>query len=133
MTYTIISVEIKNCCSSLDSNPCQIEFRVRRVIIEQRAPPGILMRRIYVAFIAHSIALSLHMYTINISLQLIEICPPWVYHQKCQNISLNNAKKRNKISNKVLHHSLWNQVGRQTPSALQRSPRLNYFLRIIYV
>ena len=30
------SIETKNCCSQLDSNPCQIEFRVRRVIIELR-------------------------------------------------------------------------------------------------
>ena len=28
-------VEIKNCCSPVDSNPCR-QFRVRRVIIEQR-------------------------------------------------------------------------------------------------
>ena len=34
LIYSI--VVIKNCCSPVDSNPCLRDFRVRRVIIEQR-------------------------------------------------------------------------------------------------
>ena len=55
------NVEIKNCCSQwLELVP--IKLRVRRVIIEQRRAAYwfLLLRRIYVAFVAHWIALSLH-------------------------------------------------------------------------
>ena len=65
-TYKYCTVEIKNCCSPADSSPCQIKFRVRRVINLSLSSAAQHIDStcctVFMSPLAHAIALSLQYY-----------------------------------------------------------------------